>query len=409
MRELDVRRQSDSARRYLDLAAPSSALHTTLFLAAESVNYPVAMVSILDAHQQHVLVAVGTVPPPARPRDTTPCDVVVRTREPLVIDDLAARGYPDLPGVGGAAARCYIGIPLVGREGLVVGTLALFDVAERHTTEQPLRRLVQFGSVLEEQLDLLRRMGPSRPQTDVYQLAVAIDEGQILPFFQPLVNLCTGEVVAYEALARWRHPVRGVLPPSEFIPLAEDSELIIDLDLAVLRQAAVVAQRWRTASPELRITVNVSGRHFEHPECVERIHEAVRVTGLPPDAVSLELTETATIAASPTNIAYLEQLRAVGFRVVLDDFGSGVSTLEHLVYLPCDGVKIDRSTAAALHTRSGAAVVRAIAGLAVELGKTVVLEGIETIDQAERALELGCTLGQGYLWAEPQPEETLVG
>ncbi|WP_127784281.1 EAL domain-containing protein [Rhodococcus sp. X156] len=409
MRELDVRRQSDSARRYLDLAAPSSALRTTLFLAAESVTYPVAAVNILDEHEQHTLISVGTAPPPPQPRSATPCDVVVRTGQPLAISDLPTRGYPQQPCVGTAAARSYIGIPLVGREGLVVGTLALVDVAERHTTEQALRRLVQFGSVLEEQLDLLRRVGPSRPQTDVYQLAVAIDEGQILPYFQPLVHLATGEVVAYEALARWHHPTRGVLPPAEFIPLAEDSELIIDLDLAVLRQAAVVAQRWRQTSPELRITVNVSGRHFEHPGCVDRIHDAVTASGLPPSAVSLELTETAAIAASPANVAFLDQLRALGFRIVLDDFGSGVSTLEHLVYLPCDGVKIDRSTAAALHTRSGAAVVRAIAGLAVELGKTVVLEGLETVDQAERALELGCMIGQGYLWSEPQPEDVLVG
>ncbi len=408
MRELKLRRQNDSAKHYRDLLASSSAIRTTLALAAESADFPVAMLNILDDIEQYTLVALGTHARTSLPREGTICDGVVRTGTPRVIPDLDADGHGELLSLRRSGMRAYVGVPLTGREGLIVGTMCLLDVQPHALDEAALARLMQFARVIEEQLDLLRRLGPSRHGASVSELAVAIDEGQIVPWFQPVVDLRTERVVALEALARWEHPTRGLLQPADFIPLAEDSELIIDLDLAILRAAARSLGSWRLTDPEAAITVNISGRHFEHPECIDRLHQAVLAAEVPPEAVVLELTETSAFAASEGNIAYLARLRQLGFRVLLDDFGAGCSTLEHLVYLPCDGVKIDRATTKALRTPSGDAVVRAVAGLDGELGKPVVIEGVEWAEQAAWACTLGCTHGQGYLWSAPVRAEALL-
>ena len=403
MNEIEERRQADSARCYVALVVSSSALRATVTLAAESMGFPEAMVNILDEAQRHNLLAVGMAKQPPLARRETVCDAVVGAGAPIAIADVRADSRGQALAARGSDLRAYMGVPLTGREGVVIGTLCLLDTEPHPIDEEALHRLGRFASVVEEQLELLRRLGPSLGVADVAELSVGIDEGQIVPWFQPLVDLRTRQTVAWETLARWEHPSRGLLAAPEFIPLAEDSELIIDLDLALMRQAAGWVKKWRRRDPGVFITVNLSGRHFRRPDCVERLHDAVIAANVPTDAVVLELTETLDFASSDHNIAQLAGLRELGFRVLLDDFGTGWSTLDHLVYLPCDGLKIASSTTRALRTRAGDAVVHAVAELAVELGKVVVIEGVESLEQATRALELGCTHGQGYLWSGPMP------
>jgi len=407
MHTSEYRRRNDSAAHYRGLVASCSALRTTLALAAESVGYPMIMLNILDEHLQHALLTVGMDDRPSLQRTEALCDSVIRTGRPVLITDLAADERGQLPSLHEGGIHAYVGIPLTGREGLPVGTLCLLDVAPHELGPDGLHTLTQFASVVEEQLDLLRRRAPSPSRTTTDELAAALATDQIIPWFQPLVDLQTDTVVAFEALARWQHPTLGLLEPAEFLPLAEDSDLIIDLDLAILERAAHQLRDWRTAHPDLRLNANLSGRHFQHPDCVDRLRETLRAAAVPPEAVILELTETTSFAVSEANVAHLTALRTHGFQIFLDDFGTGYSTLQHLLHLPFDGIKIDGATTRTLGTPTGDALIRALAGLAAELGKLVVVEGIETPAQAAKAQQLGATHGQGYLWSPPAPTDAI--
>ncbi len=388
------RRRNDSAAHYRGLVASSSALRTTLTLAAESVAYPMIMLNILDEHLQHTLLTVGMDDRPSLHRTDVLCD-------------LAADERGQLPSLHDSGIRAYVGIPLTGREGLPVGTLCLLDVAPHELGADGIHTLTRFAAVVEEQLELLRRRDPSPSHTTSDELAAALDADQIIPWFQPLVDLQTDTVVAFEALARWQHPTRGLLEPAEFLPLAEESDLIIDLDLAILARAVRQLRDWRSTHPGLRLTANLSGRHFQHPDCVDRLRETLRAAAVPPDAVILEVTETASFPVNDATIAHITALRTLGFQIFLDDFGTGYSTLQHLLHLPCDGIKIDGATTRTLGTPTGDALIRALAGLADELGKLVVVEGIETPAQAAKAQQLGATHGQGYLWSPPTPTDAM--
>jgi len=185
--------------------------------------------------------------------------------------------------------------------------------------------------------------------------------------------------------------------------LAEDTEIVIDLDLAVLRHAVVDFARWQPQHPSLQLNVNLSGLHFDHPDCVERITAAITTSGVAPGAVNLEVTETTAMAAHSEDRGFLAELRERGFQILLDDFGTGFSSVKQMLRLPVDGIKLDRAVTAAVGTRVGDAVVRALVGLAADLDLSTVIEGVETPAQAARVQELGCTQAQGYLWTPPVP------
>ena len=219
-----------------------------------------------------------------------------------------------------------------------------------------------------------------------------------------MVDLNTGATAAYEALARWQHPSGHVEDPRQFVQVAEDSDLIVELDLAVIRQALDDLSRWQRVDPGLRMSVNLSARHFDHPECVTRLLEATADAGVSPGSVYLELTETMRLTPGRIHIArVVQQLRDAGFRVWLDDFGTGWASLDHLLWLEVDGIKIDRAVTVALGTPIGDALTQAVTGLANALGLHTTIEGIETQRSAELARARGCDNGQGYLWAAPLP------
>ncbi|CCQ15190.1 Diguanylate phosphodiesterase [Rhodococcus sp. AW25M09] len=398
------RRQSDSARRYLDFEATTPALRSTVEFAARSVGFAIAQLNVLDEDTQYTLVNVGGPPVSTVVRSDTLCDDVVRTGEPAVVAHgrvHATTRQRAILNENGIAS--YASVPLRGREGLVIGTLCLYDRTPRTLSGEQMQELEQFASVLEEQLDLLRRVGSGviRLGSD-NNIADSIADGHIVPWFQSIVDLRTAEIVGFEALARWHHPTRGVVVPADFVPFAETSELIIDVDLSVLTQAAAEMKKWHVHRPDLRLTVNISGRHLSHPDGVSQLERAIAPSGVSPSSISLELTETTAVTPGPLLRRHIDDVHRLGFRVLLDDFGSGWSSLERLVTLQPDGIKIDGHLTRFVDTVAGRAMIRSLAGVAKDLDLTMIVEGIESREQADAVLDLGCTLAQGYLWSRPQ-------
>ena len=243
-------------------------------------------------------------------------------------------------------------------------------------------------------------------------LREAIERERLALAYQPIVDLRNGRIVAVEALARWSHPKRGEVPPSVFIPSAEESGLILPLGAWVLRRSCrdLAALRLRGgAAANLRLSVNLSPRQLRDRSIVDEVLGALRQAGLPPDALDLEITESVVLDCGEEGIGYLRTLRAAGCRVALDDFGTGFSSLGNLRTLPIDGLKIDLSfVSAMLGGGVDAAVVEAVVRLGAALGIAVVAEGVEDAGTAKRLAELGCPFAQGYYFARPESVAALA-
>ncbi|MDQ1446367.1 MAG: hypothetical protein QOI20_2831 [Acidimicrobiaceae bacterium] len=241
----------------------------------------------------------------------------------------------------------------------------------------------------------------------------AIDAGEFEPHYQPIVELATGRVVGVEALVRWRHPERGLVVPAAFIPMAEETGLIVAIGRGVLDQACADAAMWQRTlgadAPE-SVSVNLSARQIQHPDLVADVASALRVSGLKPSALTLEITESILIDDADAASRTLARLKGLGVRIALDDFGTGYSSLSYLDRFPVDTVKIDKSFIDSLAGEhpAGSPLVTAIINLGSLLGLDVTAEGIEGGDQAARLTQLGCTHAQGYFFAKPMPAEALA-
>jgi diguanylate cyclase (GGDEF)-like protein len=226
-------------------------------------------------------------------------------------------------------------------------------------------------------------------------------------FYQPLVNLQTKKVTAFEALMRWQHPERGMVPPSDFIPVAEEMGLIVQLGEWALRQACAEATEWPDG---ICVSVNLSPLQFSKGNLVSSVMSALASAGLPASRLELEITESVLLEKSDRNITILNQLRDLGVRISMDDFGTGYSSIGYLRSFPFDKIKIDQSFVRDLLVDEGSlAIVRAIAGLGVSFGMITTAEGVETEEQM-RCLNLeGCIEVQGYLYSRPVPADEIVG
>lgn len=235
-------------------------------------------------------------------------------------------------------------------------------------------------------------------------LRVAIERGELELHYQPEVSLRTGAVQWLEALVRWRHPRRGLLPPSEFVPLAESSGLVKLLTEWVLATALRACAAWQAAGRELGVGVNLSMRNLLDPQLPERIAALLAETGAPAPRLGLEITENVLMADPEHVLQTLQRLRGMGVSIYIDDFGTGYSSLAYLHRLPVNGVKIDRSFTMRLRTdKSGEAIVRATIDLAHTLGFEVVAEGVEDRESLELLKALGCDMAQGYHLGRPLP------
>ncbi|MBV9108283.1 MAG: EAL domain-containing protein, partial [Gemmatimonadetes bacterium] len=257
----------------------------------------------------------------------------------------------------------------------------------RHETFHP--------SMREQPLARLRLAGDLRQ---------ALSRGELFLVYQPLVSLATGAIPGFEALLRWNHPTLGLLPPAEFIPVAEETGLIVALGEWVLGEACRQAARWRAehGAGAPGVSVNVSARQLAQPGLAAQVRDTLREAGLPGDALRLEVTESLLAADLPRISALLAEIREMGVGISVDDFGTGYSSLAYLHRLPADMLKIDRSFVAAMGAgRESGEIVRTILALGRTLGMRVVAEGVETPEQRQALQALGCDLAQGYLFSRP--------
>jgi len=236
----------------------------------------------------------------------------------------------------------------------------------------------------------------------------AIERGSLVLHYQPQVDVHFGHIIGAEALVRWRDPRRGLIPPTEFISIAEETGLIHPLGACVLRMACEEASRWPSVrrGSELRVGVNVSSRQLRERAFVELVTSTLRETGLDPDRLELEITESSVLHERGVTLATIQHLRELGVHVSIDDFGTGYSALSALKQLPVDGLKIDRSFVSDLTSDASAATITSgLIAIANGLGLATIAEGVEVVEQMQLLRGQGCRRMQGYLFAKPIPAE----
>ncbi|NOJ45016.1 EAL domain-containing protein [Bradyrhizobium archetypum] len=232
-------------------------------------------------------------------------------------------------------------------------------------------------------------------------LRAALQRAEFEVYYQPIRDVAKDVVVAFEALARWNHSLRGMISPANFIPLAEETGLIVPIGEWVLRQACIDAAQWPR---DVGVAVNLSPVQFKNPNLVQTVKQALKASGLPAHRLELEITESVLLQNSEATLSVLHELRAFGVRISLDDFGTGYSSLSYLRSFPFDKIKIDRSFVTELATREDSmAIVRAVTGLGKSLGIVTTAEGVETDAQFDLLRREGCTQAQGYLFSPPRP------
>ncbi len=333
-------------------------------------------------------------------RDLADADVALRVadrmmaamREPLVID-----GHELFASASVGIALSHAGAEAAG-DLLRQADLAMYVAKEKGRARWELFD-PSFAPQVMERLEL---------ESDMRR---AIEHGEFVVLFQPEISLKSGDVIAAEALLRWVHPTRGVLEPAAFVPIAEESSLIVAIDRFVLRNACMWAHRWattRNAASSLTVSVNLSPRFMRQADVVGDITSVLRETGVDPRCIQIEITERSALTDLDTTCSQLHQLRATGVRVAVDDFGTGYSALSYLKQLPIDVLKLDKSFVDGLDSApADLAIVQAIVTMGHALGVKVTAEGVERSEQAIRLRELGCDSAMGWLWARAVPAEQL--
>ena len=295
--------------------------------------------------------------------------------------------------------------------------IALTQRNHRHTPENLLRdahtamyRAKSFG----EQHYQVFAAGMLKESVGRFTLEKDLRQGianqEFVLYYQPIVCLRSGKIVGFEALVRWHHPNRNLLPPQQFILLAEETGLIIPLSDWIFQSACQQVSQWQTQFPTqpLMMGINLSGRQFEHPAFIERLAHIIQATGIDGATLKLEITESMMMGDLNMTIDLMLQLKSLGCKLGLDDFGTGYSSLNHLRRFPVDVLKIDKSFVQMMDkSREDYEIIRTILALGHTLGMDLIAEGIETQAQAQALQMMGCELGQGFFWAKPLPAEAI--
>jgi diguanylate cyclase (GGDEF)-like protein len=305
-----------------------------------------------------------------------------------------------LDGTGGTVVTASIGVAIAGSPDVLPEHLVRdADAAMYRAKEQGRSKFKVFDRALHERA--------SRKLSTANELRHAVANGELRLVYQPQFRIADRRIIGAEALVRWDHPTRGLLSPADFIPVAEENQLIVPIGEWCLSEACRTAAAWLASYPDagdLKICVNVSAVQLARPELVDAVVGALSSSGLDPASLCLEVTESVLMTAPGTYLEALLGLKLVGVSLAVDDFGTGYSSLAYLKRFPIDVVKIDRGFIDGLERSDerGRSVLRAVVQLSDALGMTSVAEGVETADQAQLLEESGCFGAQGYYFGRPQ-------
>lgn len=363
------------------------------------------------------------------PRSDSAFEMVLAEDGPVVVPDL--RKDPHFDGhrfrIRRLEVESFAAAPVRSADGQILGALTIFGCQpRRYMAIDELRMLESLADMAASQLELRRLravMGSHRARTGPVKAPVektwprkldlrqALDKRQFVMYYQPEVELATRQVVGLEALIRWQHPERGIVPPMDFIPVAEETGLILPIGDWGLSEACRQIQAWCREDPgheAPRVCVNLSARQFAREGLADHVEALLRQSGVSSRHLGLEMTESSLISETGTALEVLCSLRRLGVSLLMDDFGTGYSSLNHLHSLPFDVLKIDRSFVMRMtEGEQPFQIVRTIVELARVLGMDVVAEGIETREQFEMLRRLGCRYGQGYLFSRPVPASVI--
>ncbi len=389
--------------------------------AALALSAPRAFLTIVGRERAWHKASFGA-DPMSLPVEESLCSAVVSSGAPVIISDLASapewREHPQ----AALGVRAYAGIPLIGRDGMALGALCVADTMPRDFTSEQLEVLDGLTEVAAELLELRRvdqqlfgGRGLGQDADHVLKrgrdVLRALEMGEFVVLYQPIVDLPGGRVTEVEALVRWEVPGLGLLGPQSFLPYIESSEVLSEaLRDFVLDRALRDLSRWHGAGAhQLRVSVNISGSAVRAGGLSEPVLDALQRHGVPAESLTLELTETASLGDLTRAATELAAVRSTGVRLALDDFGIGYNGLELTGLLPFDIMKLDRGFVAPVCERGPMSVIlRSTVALARQLGLDVIAEGIEREDQALALVDLGVRQGQGFYFSRPVPFEQIV-
>ncbi|MGO9317338.1 MAG: EAL domain-containing protein [Terracidiphilus sp.] len=367
------------------------------------------------------------------PRKNSIFELVLAEDGPVIVSDISMHPQYDmlLPRLNYLGMASFAGVPVRCSKGRILGILIIFY--RESCMDMPsdtIRTLESLADMVSSQLELRRlrkalnenRKGPRRAYhaaktagqswPSKADLRQALEQKQFVLYYQPEVELATRRIVGLEALIRWAHPERGLIPPMDFIPLAEESGLILPIGDWGLAEACNQIQKWCTEDPHhvsLRVGVNLSARQFSREGLADHVEALLVQSGISSRQLGLEMTESSIIPDIRTALEVLGSLRRLGVSLLMDDFGTGYSSLSYLHSFPFDVLKIDRSFVCRMtEGDQPLQIVRTIVELARVMGMDVVAEGIETPVQYRLLREMGCRYGQGYLFARPLTAEAVT-
>ncbi len=410
----------DSLHSYHVLdGGPDPALDALTRLAAGLCRVPVAAVAMVD-HDRTVVIAMDGAPPLSLAReDTMASDVVAAARLLHVHDAARHPRYHAAPHVAGPPRiRGYAAVPLIGRDGLPLGALCVADSRPRRFSRGQLDTLKalakQVVTVLEERrrdrmAGMLEAWVPEDAR-DPVRLRLALEAGELIPHYQPIVDVVTGRAHGLEALLRWEHPDLGTLPPACFMPAIEGSALVVPVGRRVLDIAIEQLAELRRTGIDVPggIAVNVASGQLARPGLARDAFAALTRHGVAPHDLSLEITETTALPDPKLALRELSALREAGVRIVLDDFGVGWSNVSRLLELPVTALKLDRSLVSAVRDDSRAGfIIASTVATAARLGTDVIAEGVEDEYTRRCIAASGCRWAQGWLFSPAVPSITL--